>query len=190
MAAEDHSAKRRKESKTADSMFDRFRQLEERTNNLESWTGSGANGYIKLSERQTAGTEGGTFTAGDWRTRTLNTEDNDTKNICTLSANQFTLPAGTYHIRASAPAFRVSFHVARLQNITDTVTTLDGTSEATVTGTDVTTRSWLVGIFTIATDTVFEIQHRCTATRATEGFGKANGFSTEVYTVVEIFKLT
>lgn len=190
MAAEDHSAKRRKESKTADSMFDRFRQLEERTNNLESWTGSGASAYIKLSERQVAATEGGTFTSGSFQTRTLNTEDNDTKSICTLAANRFTLPAGTYHIRASAPAFRVGLHTARLQNITDTVTTLDGTSESNVTGTSITTRSWIVGIFTITTDTQFEIQHRGETTRATDGFGKATGFATEVYTVVEIFKLT
>lgn len=190
MASEDHSAQKRKENKTADSMFDRFRQLEERTNNLESWTGTPVNSfYIKLSDSQAATTDGGTFTSGAWQTRTLNTKDNDTEGICTLAANQFILPAGTYRFSASAPAYRVDEHVARLQNITGASTTLAGTAEANAGGTGFTTRSFIVGIFTILVSTTFEIQHQATTTRAVDGFGRASGFSTEVYTIVEITSL-
>ena len=70
-------------------------------------------------EQQTAGTAGGTFTAGAWRTRGLATEVTNTISGASLAANQITLAAGTYDIDAHAVAFRVDGHVAKLYNITD-----------------------------------------------------------------------
>lgn len=141
--------------------------------------------YILIREEQTSGTNGGTFTNGAWQTRVLNTEVVDTGSYSSIAGNQITLAAGTYRIRASAPASEVDQHQMRLQNITDATTVAYGSTEDAPAGSA--SRSFLQYRFTIATAKVFEIQHRCTTTVATTGFGTASGFgNTEVYTVVEL----
>lgn len=147
--------------------------------------------YAKISDAQTGGVAGGTFTSGANRTRVLNTVDIDSQSILSLSSNQFTLQAGTYRIHASAPAFFVINHQAILYNITNSAVVLIGTSEySSATNTDgVMTRSIVCGEFTIATAKTFEIQHRCSATKTTDGLGVAAGMNSEVYTVVEIWKV-
>ena len=156
-------------------------------------TPSGAGGsaldMIVLREEQAQNTSGGTFTNGAWRTRVLNTEVVDTGNHCTLSSNQFTLAAGTYRIRAFAPAFAVARNQIRLQNVTDATTTLIGTSVYAQSSTALSgSQSEIVGRFTIASSKAFEIQHRCETTVATRGLGVEANFTTEVYTVVELYK--
>ncbi len=145
--------------------------------------------YVHLCEEQTQNTNGGTFTSGAWRTRTLNTET-DPDEICTLSSNQFTLDAGTYIIRATAPAYRVGMHQTRLYNTTGSTTLLTGTSEKIVTGysSPHQTRSVLSGRFTVTASQVLELQHYCTTTFASQGFGWPANITTEVYTEVEIWK--
>ncbi len=145
--------------------------------------------YVHLREEQAQNTHGGTFTSGAWRTRVLNTEVTDTDNICTLAANQFTLPAGTYVIHATAPAYKVDSHKAQLQNITDASTTIVGTTEQTASGDGVTTVSFVRGLFTIAAQKTFELQHACTNTVANEGFGRRSNLAVEVYSEVEIWRL-
>lgn len=147
--------------------------------------------YIKLSETQAANTQGGTFTSGAWRTRTLNTEDTDTDGLCSLAANQFTLAAGTYIISASAPAFYTNQHQAKLSNTTAATDVLIGTSETSgATGNGATTRSFINGRFTVAAGQALEIQHQANTTRATDGFGVAANFGvSEIYTVVEIYRV-
>lgn len=145
--------------------------------------------YIVLRDEKTSGTGGGTFTSGAWQTRTLNTESVDTGSHCTLSSNQFTLSAGTYRIQASAPACQVAVHQARLQNVTDGTTTIVGTSEFNTNGAQYAqTRSVVSGRFTIATSKTFELQHRCSTTRSTYGFGFGATLTTEVYSVVELWR--
>lgn len=140
--------------------------------------------YLYLQDQKSSGTDGGGATSGSWQTRTINTEVADTIGS-TLSSNQFTLPAGTYKIRASAPAFSCSQHQIRLQNITDTATTLLGTSECTNPGAgDGISRSEIDGVFTIAGTKTFEIQHRVASTKATNGYGIATSWGTEIYTNV------
>lgn len=143
---------------------------------------------IILRDEKAQNTSGGTFTTGAWQTRVLNTESVDTGNHCTLASNQFTLAAGTYRIRASAPAFFVGRHQTRLQNVTDTATVLTGTSEFSSTTNGDQTRSWVIGRFTIGASKALEIQHRSGATQATNGFGVEANLTTEVYTVVELTK--
>lgn len=146
--------------------------------------------YIHLRDQQTAGTAGGTFTSGAWRTRVLNTEADDTGGHCSLASNQFTLSAGTYRIRARAPGVICGQHQTRLQNISDTTTTLYGSSAySDVTGNGV-SDSFVTGRFTIAGTKTFELQHQCTTTKATNGFGVTVGFlgTTEVYAEVELWR--
>lgn len=150
----------------------------------------GGNPLLHVREEQTSGTNGGTFTSGAWRTRTLNTSKTNEISGASLGSNQITLPAGTYWIEASAPGFVVVFHKAKLYNITDSADVIIGTNCQTGAGDSVLTRSLVRGRFTIAAQKVFELQHRCSSTLATTGFGQANSFSVvEVYSEVMIWKL-
>ncbi|GIQ98694.1 hypothetical protein CM15mP5_1290 [bacterium] len=55
-----------------------------------------------------------TFTRTSWETRDLITKT-DIDNIISLSNNQFTLGAGTYLIKWSAPVYNVDGHQTRLR---------------------------------------------------------------------------
>ena len=147
--------------------------------------GGRATSYALIRDEKTVGTDGGTFTSGAWQTRDLNVKATDASNFATLSSNQITLAAGTYRLRASAPAWEVSLHQARWQNVSDGVTVALGTSENTA---GVQTRSIVAARFTISSGKTFELQHQGLATRSTDGFGVAAGFDTEVYSEVELWR--
>lgn len=146
-----------------------------------------------LYDTKATGLNGGSFASGSYLTRTLQTED-DPNGIVTLSANRFTLAAGTYYIRSIAPAFKVNGHKTRLQNITDATTSAIGSSEFSGSGGDYAqTESKIETIVTIAGAKAFEIQHRCETTNAdTKSWGRAcpSSFAiNEVYTQVMIVKM-
>lgn len=147
--------------------------------------------YVNLQDQKAQNTAGGTFTSGAWRTRTLNTEVSDVGGLCSLASDQFTLSAGTYIIHATAPAWNVVRNQIRLQNVTDTATILTGTTVYAYTAgaAGAMTVSSVRGIFTIGASKALEIQHQCETTAATNGFGVAGNFTTEVYTVVELWKV-
>jgi hypothetical protein len=134
-----------------------------------------------------AGTTSGTFTSGAWRTRDLNTSQVNSISGASLASNQITLPAGTYYIDAYAGCFWVNQNQARLQNITDSTTAILGVGAYTVTAGNA--FSFVQGVITIASTKVFELQHQCTVTRATDGFGTALNFNTEVYASIAIQKI-
>lgn len=146
-----------------------------------------------INQTVAQGTGGGSFTHGNWRTRSLNTEF-DPSGIVTVAANQFTLAAGTYYLKALLPAFRVANHVGRLQNITDGTTTIVGTSEyAGNAATSAQSRTVIEGTFTIAGAKTFELQHRCeTDNTGSSGMGcPLNSWGVdEVHTVCNIVKLS
>lgn len=145
---------------------------------------------IVLEDVKTAGTAGGSFTAGAWQTRTLNTETRDTGNHCTLSSNQFTLAAGTYEIDAVCPANSCGLHQARLYNVTGASETIAGTSAQSDPSVSVTTYSHIRGTFAVVSPTAFRIEHHCQSTRATDGFGPTAGFAgNSIFTRVFLRKL-
>lgn len=166
---------------------DALNQLASRVTTLEGAGGGAA--YILIRDEKSSGTAGGTFTSGAWQTRTLNTEVIDTGGNASISSNQITLAAGTYEVDISAPAYECASHQTRLQNITDGTTELIGSSEYTGSTDIVSNRSRIQGRFTIAGSKVFEVQHRCSTTRSTSGFGVAASLGTEVYTIVEMRKV-
>jgi len=155
------------------------------------WANAGGSDYIHIRDEKAQNTGGGTFTSGAWRTRDLNTEVSDDGEHASLASNQITLAAGTYVIQTSAPAYHVDVHQAVLWNTADApgTFTLIGTC-AYAEAADYTsqTRAFISGQFTIAAPATFEIQHRGTVTKATNGFGNPCNFTTEVYTVVELWK--
>jgi hypothetical protein len=148
--------------------------------------------YAIIADQKTAGTNGGGFTSGAWRTRDLNTELADADGIVSISSNKFTLQAGTYLVKASVPGYNVTRHMARLENDTDGTVVAYGTSEYTKSTDYVTTRSIVIARFTIAGAKAFEISHHCQDDKATDGFGVQSNsqFSVdyEQYTIVEIYK--
>jgi hypothetical protein len=147
------------------------------------------NAVILLQDQKSSGTDGGTFTAGAWQTRVLNTEVFDTGNNCTLASNQFTLLAGTYEIYSTAVAGQCDGHQSRLANITDSTFIYGTTLNSSPVNTDVYNDSTINGIFTISTSKTFEIQHRCSNTRNTDGFGLAATLGTnEIYVSVFLRK--
>jgi hypothetical protein len=148
--------------------------------------GSFGSQLLHVREEQVSGTNGGTFTNGAWRTRVINTAK--TNEIgASLGSNQITLLAGTYFVIASAPAAFTNSHKAKLYNITDAADVILGTSEYN--GTTAQTRSWIIGRFTISGTKVFEIQHQCQSTRATDGLGTAVSFGTEIFTEAMFWKV-
>lgn len=143
-----------------------------------------------IEDQQTQNTNGGTFTSGADRTRTLNTVVSDlTGIVVSLSSDQFTLRAGTYKIYWSAPAFACAGHQSLLYNVTDSSAVKRGSS-AFNDGSDSTT-SYSMGsaIVVISSNKAFEVRHRCATTRSTDGLGKPANVGAEVYTRVEIEKV-
>lgn len=141
-----------------------------------------------IRDEKTSGTNGGAFTSGAWRTRTLNTTSGDVEFL-TLSSNQFVLMPGKYKIHASAPAYIVDGHKAKLADITSTADTLIGTSDSTVS--PVYNRSFVNGTFYVPPmSKTYELQHRCETTNGTNGFGRQSTVGVvEVYTEVRLEKL-
>ena len=143
--------------------------------------------YAIIADRKTQNTNGGTITAGAWRTRDLNTEIADADGIVSISSNQFTLQAGSYKLVAYVPVVDASDRGAiRLYNVTDSSVTELGESVFQGANMNVTYR--IFSRFTISAAKVFEIQDRRTGTYNTYGGGVSGNFGTETYTVVEIFK--
>jgi hypothetical protein len=139
---------------------------------------AGLSDYAIFQEQQASGTNGGTFTSGSWVTRTLNTTAVTVGTAITLAGNQITLAPGTYYIKAYVPAYLAGVHQARLYNTTSAATAIVGTSA-------VDGYSIIEGFVTVVSTSVFEIQHQCTTTRATDGLGKSAAFGeNEVYTKV------
>lgn len=143
-----------------------------------------------LKDIKSSGTNGGTATAGSYETRDLNNVSGDSSFLISLSSNQFTLKAGTYRINAMVPGGQVNQQKARLQNITDAVTAVQGAVRQTTSGTFVVNDCPVRGEFTIIASKVFEIQHRVSVSNAGDGHGSAASFGDdEIYTIVEITKI-
>lgn len=160
--------------------------------NSTNWTDVGEAGsglfssYAIIRDEKAQNTAGGAFTLGAWRTRDLNTEHYDADGIVTIAANQFTLQAGTYFVRALAPGYKVQQHKVKLYNATDAADIELGTSEIAAAADATATRATVTAVFTIAAAKAIELQHYSIATHA-NGFGVASNIAVEVYSVVEIW---
>ena len=156
---------------------------------LASGVGGKFASYAIICDQKSQNTDGGTFTSGDWRTRDLNTELADADGIVSISSNQFTLQAGTYLIEANAPAYKTNRHQIKLRQTSGTAADIVlGTAEYAKDSYQGYTRSFLSTRVTISGATTYEIQHRSEVSMSTYGFGIGANFSTEIYTIVKIFK--
>jgi hypothetical protein len=136
-----------------------------------------------------------------WWPRILNTVRYNSIAGASRHGNRIRLPAGTYSIRASAPAFNTGAHQTKLYNVTDGTDVLIGSSEYSRNNHQIVTRSRIFGTFTIAGTKDFEIRHiyyartglntlgvRVGGGGAGGHGGDVPGITNEVYTVVEIRK--
>jgi hypothetical protein len=146
--------------------------------------------FLHIRDEKAAGTQGGTFTNGAWRTRDLNTVKTNTITSASLASNQITLPAGTYFIQGHAPSMRVEGNITRIYNITDSsqVSLGQNNHSGGVSGqSGISTVSCIV---TITATKVFELQHYSQTTTATLGFGVRNETGQgEVYSEILIWKV-
>ncbi len=133
---------------------------------------------VILSDIKSNGTSGGTATTQSWTNRILNTEDVDSGSICTLSSNQFTLPAGNYVAYMTAPFYRTDGVKLRLRNITDSSTEIAGGNNQISNGTGnpggVAT---LMGYFTLAATKTLALQYFVYASGSSSSLGVT--FATE-----------
>ena len=140
--------------------------------------------YAHIVDSKAEGTNGGTFTLGAWRTRDLNTEVTDPDGIVSISANAFTLAAGSYLIKWICPAYSVGEHKSRLYDVTGTAGIQNGMSAYSPAASSGAAR------VTPSGSNVYRIEHWCITTLATYGFGVDTGTGTgvEIYAQVEILK--
>jgi hypothetical protein len=143
-----------------------------------------------LSDVKPSGTAGGANVVGAYATRTLNTIVDNTGIVNSLASNQFTLPAGSYQIKAKAPAYTVGVHRTRIRNITDGSTALLGQSGYTNAGADnAQVFSEIEGEIVITATKTFELQHY-SSNLVSNGFGRfVNSGENEVYSIVTITKI-
>lgn len=143
---------------------------------------------IILQDQKSSGTNGGTFTSGAWRTRDLNTLVRNNNALGSLATNQLTLPAGTYYAEWSAPAHIAGHSQTRLTNATDSTVIGYGTT-AYDAGLGVQVDSRGCAVFTITSNKAFQVEHRCSSSESTDGFGMASAFGNiEVYAELRIWK--
>lgn len=145
-----------------------------------------------LSDVKASATDGGSSVATTWTTRTLNTLVDNTGFVTSLSANQFTLPAGTYQARGFGMTFGVgNTSKLRLRNITDGTTSVIGSSNyATTGGATTNVTNVIEGEFTITSSKTFALQYYSTVAQATNGLGVATASGeSELFAQVAITKI-
>jgi hypothetical protein len=145
------------------------------------------NTVILLTEQQNIGKDGGDFNADVWQARRLNVISGN-KNMCGLDIEKstFSLQPGKYYINATAQVGAVGNHRLRIFNIDDNVAILYGENALTRTPAN------LISYLEIGKQTIYQLQHRCSITQTTTGFGSACGFDDnicETYCTLRIIPL-
>lgn len=141
--------------------------------------GATLTGVLHVADIRNSGTMGQGAAAGT-NTRTLNTVVRNTISGASLASNQVTLPAGTYRVNGSVPAYGVGQHQAYLYNTTTSSNILAGTSEAD-SGSN--SRSELLREIVLAAQSVIEVRHWLGSSSGSLGNPTGSGVG-EVYTQV------
>lgn len=147
--------------------------------------------YVKCSNTQASGTGGGSSTSGSWLTVPLNTKDNDTGAIATLTSNVISLPAGTYRVRAKCPFYastNANTSAIRIFNNTASAILVVGCGVISNTS-NVMLLATLSGLFTLGVTSSVVLQYQVATSTATNGLGNPTSYGTEVYAVVELDKV-
>lgn len=145
--------------------------------------------FLHVQDQKSTGTDGGSSSATTWNPRTLNTVVTNSISGSSLSSNQITLPAATYYIEVSAPAYNVTGNQLRLYDVTGTATILTGKSHYS--NSTVENQAELFGRFTLSTSSALRLDHYTVGATATFGLGVASDSGeTEIYADVRIWKVS
>jgi hypothetical protein len=148
--------------------------------------------YVRLSDTKASGTAGTSYTAGGYRTVTINTEEQDADGLCSLSSNQITLAAGSYQVSIlGQEPINISTTVGVRLRTTGNVTLLkwpiQNSSRDFNGNYAVNTRPVNnSGRFTLASQTTFELQ---VFPAATWQQGALSDGESEIYWTLELVKL-
>lgn len=133
----------------------------------------------------TAGNSDGTLD----QTRDLNTTDDPSGIITSLSSNQITLEAGDYRIEAIVPGDGCDQFVSWLYNATAAATLVNGTSCRSYSGDRLPITSTIKGNFSLAVQSKVDIRFRCARTKSDGlGFPSSIAGHDEIYTTATIYK--
>jgi hypothetical protein len=147
--------------------------------------------FAIFNETQASNTAGGTSVANAWTKRVFNTTNVNTITGCSIASSVITLAAGSYYVTGSAPFHQSVGTRIRLQNTSDSTTTILGQNCLMAGGENVDISATLLGYFTIAASKNFEMQYYVTAAIASTGLGRplnVVGIS-EVYGQISIQKV-
>ena len=133
---------------------------------------------LHVRDEKSSGVGGGSSVVGS-QIRALNTEVINTITGASLGTNQFTLPAGTYNVSATAPAFKVGRHSLYIRNVTDATDVIQGSMEFSGSGDSTSTTASVEARITITGTKVFEITHYIQAVFASTGLGVGNSANTD-----------
>ena len=146
-------------------------------------------GYAIFADQKSAGTAGGTATAGDWYQRTINTTiyNGDASNIA-LGTDTFTLQPGSYWIDLGSTLYQCQEARTRLVD-----TTTAGTPTISVSPCLHASSSSIWSPIKIrvtpSSAITYRVDYRCNSTQATYGLGDAQSWGeVEQYLTCTIFK--
>ena len=126
---------------------------------------------LHVRDEKTASTSGGASSATTDNVRDLNTVVTNEITGASLGSNRITLPAGTYFIEASAPAFLTNRHRIFFYNITDSAVALLGINKYADSTASAFNTSDLTGRLTLAAEKVLELRHYTESARSSNGLG-------------------
>lgn len=143
-----------------------------------------------VRDQKASGTAGGSSVAGT-QARTLNTTVLNSISGASLASNQITLPAGTYRVRAVAPAADVSAHQLGLYSVTDSAFLLTGQSMYTSNAASNNGQALInMAQVTLSGTKVLELRHWTQSGVTSTGLGRAAGSTWgEVYAEIFIEKV-
>jgi hypothetical protein len=147
------------------------------------YMGFSTQGIMTVEDQKPYNAPGGSSIAGI-QTRTLNTVTTNTITGASLASNQVTLPAGTYRIEASAPATfaGTGAHRVLLKNVTSASYIASGQRRASTSSAD--TLSHISTIITLASTTIFQLDHEIQTAYTTYGLG---GWGTLTNTMPSVY---
>lgn len=143
-----------------------------------------------LRDEKASGTDGGSASAGI-NIRNISVAKINTASFV-LTATRFTLPAGTWWVYFSAPAFQVSNHKATLYDVTSAAIVEVGSTDYSSSGAlYATTRSSGWAYITNTVSMTIELQHYTQSARVNTGLGIATSMAgaLEVYSEVMVWQV-
>lgn len=142
--------------------------------------------HLVARHTTTSGTNGGSTSAATWHTRPLTSVSNGISGA-SVASNQITLPAGTYHVRATHVVQEAGQNQIGLYSVSNSSYFAAGTgsfASATYGGGGF---AELSHTMTLAAETTFELRSYVTLAKATSGLGVAcSTGNNEVYATIEI----